>query len=816
MKTILFSLICFFATLFTSLNAQTQLSEKQQKIATSIADYFQLDRENIHLHLNKTSYSINEQIWLKGYVREKKNRPTHHTTNIYLNLLNDQGQKIASQLYFAENGIFDGYFSIPKTISSGDYYIQAYTNYMNNFSEDESAVFRITLLNPADNNFGIMKKINYDTLNIQFYPESGVFLEGVTNTIGLHITDCSGLGIQLENIEVVDAKGNIISNTSTDQFGFGRFDIYNASHQNYRIRFKANNKLTESNLPLPAATGMTFSVNNYIYPDKVAVKIKTNPATAKNFTNSIFTLAIQQNDAISFIETVLSTATLEQNIMIPRNEISAGFNTIYLIDSNLKLLAQRVIYDPIANPVKSAITINQKNMDSIKLTGTSAIKMGTLSISVLPSATISQNPHKPIQGSLVFDNYLLQSIENLNYYFDNFNRKKHFELDHVLITSKSKYEWDKMMFSAPEKKYESDFGLSIKGSLNSENRGVIHKINMKSSSLGFDEFQSLDSKNEFIFKSLLALDSAKIYFLPKDKIGKILPHRFGFQITDNNRRFNKPFVSILKNCTTTIQYENTLSFPKIEKSILLDSINVVAKNNLKYRNRMGNTSSRSFKITDKDAHKTLLSFIAANGFMVSKVDGSVAISSSISSHTEQLRTIVNTRNETLRTTSNGPSQTIRTTTRTTERNPIRNSPVIFIDDIMVPNHDILDDYNMSRIDEIYMNRHSNDLSVIGSSGTIKIYTKRVFTSSPTDSPSIVVKNGFQKPSVFHNPKYANVRDEGFQKLGTIHWNPIVETDENGGFSFAIPNLYQNSVRIIIEGLDADGNMISESHLLEIK
>lgn len=810
-----------FCLLTLPLWAQPALTPVQQKIAVSLQTYFAMDRENIHLHLNKNIYLTNDRIWFKGYVTEKKNRPTHYTTNINLNLWDDNGQKISSQLYFAENGLFDGYLNIPDNTASGTYYIQAFTNYMNNFAEDESSVYRITLINTQDKSFGVQRKINYEQIDVAFYPESGVFLEGVSNTIGLHISDCSGLGIPLETIEVLDSKDQVIANTATNQFGYGRFEIYNAVRQAYRIRFKTNGITQERSLPFPSATGVTFSVNNCIYPDKTAVKVKTNAATAQTLSNNPLTLVIQQNDAASYADIHLTPNTLEQNIIIPRSEISAGLNSIYLVDSDLKLMAQRVIYDPQDRTNKSLLNIISKRTDSIKITGNSAIKAGTLSISVLPAATVNQRPDKPIQAGLYADAYLSEPLAHMNDYLNDFSRKKHYELDHALLAQKSKYDWEQMMRKPPVKKYESDFGLSIKGTVNTDNsKGSIFKINMKSTALGFDEFTSLNAKNEFVFQNLLAVDSAKIYFLPKDKTGKVLPHRIGYQILDNNRRFIKPFVTASGHCTAPPVFENTLPLPKIENSILLDSINVVAKNTqFKFRNRMGNRSARAFKITDADAHKMLLAFIGQNGFTVSRKDGTVSISSNMASNNGMVSgpSTMTSRTETVRTTLNGPGMTVRTTSRSTPQAAPKRGPVVFIDDVMIPNYDMLDNYSMSRVDEIYLNKYSNDVSVSGSSGIIKVYTKRDsgFSVSPTGSPSMVVKNGFQKYVPFRNPQYDNVREEGFQKLGTIFWNPIVETDASGTFGFSIPNLYQKSVCIVIEGLDAEGSMISESHILEI-
>jgi len=53
-------LILLFIT--TPINAQSTFTANQEKISNSLNDYFSLDRENIHLHLNKKTYLTNETI----------------------------------------------------------------------------------------------------------------------------------------------------------------------------------------------------------------------------------------------------------------------------------------------------------------------------------------------------------------------------------------------------------------------------------------------------------------------------------------------------------------------------------------------------------------------------------------------------------------------------------------------------------------------------------------------------------------------------------------------------------------------------------
>jgi len=47
--------------------------------------------------------------WFKGYIIEKKSKvPYNETTNVYINLIDEYGQKVSSQLYFADNSMFQG------------------------------------------------------------------------------------------------------------------------------------------------------------------------------------------------------------------------------------------------------------------------------------------------------------------------------------------------------------------------------------------------------------------------------------------------------------------------------------------------------------------------------------------------------------------------------------------------------------------------------------------------------------------------------------------------------------------------------------
>jgi hypothetical protein len=67
-------------------------------------------------------------------------------------------------------------------------------------------------------------------------------------------------------------------------------------------------------------------------------------------------------------------------------------------------------------------------------------------------------------------------------------------------------------------------------------------------------------------------------------------------------------------------------------------------------------------------------------------------------------------------------------------------------------------------------------------------------------------NGYYKAREFYFPKYA-ATSQNASELKTVYWNPNIITDVNGKASFDYFNTAgKGNYRIVIEGIDADGNL----------
>ncbi len=769
--------------------AHAQLNSNAE-IELRLKDYFSSTRENIHLHLNKSSYLSGEDIYFKGYVIDKQARlPFGPTVNVYVQLLSPDGQVLDNRLYYAENSILEGKLPLPDNLPSGVYYVQTYTNFMNNFTEDESSVYRISVANRQSGNLPDVSLPILSTVSLEFFAEGGIFLAGVENTFGISLLDCHGNGIEAKGI-IVDAKGQTVAQFGTNIKGYGRFAIAENGAGPYFAEYALDGNNIRQPLPYPQQRGIALSVNNYA-TDKAIVKVTTNPQSVADYGRPL-SVVVQQNGHSAFASVQLSPNQLARTLSIPREYFSGGINTIWLLDGN-KAIAHRVIYSPDIPKAQLLVAVAERHRDSIVLRGKS-VALADLSISVLPKGTISALPDKTMLSALEFDPFLKNPLADAGYYLNEFSRKRHYELDNALICSQSKYEWDAMMTPPTKNRFAFDQGFDIVGTVNTK-PGEKNKIRMSSLAHGIDQSGVVNEKNDFAFRNVVVADSATIYFsLMKDD--KILKTPLSARIENHNRRFLKKFLPVIRKCDQQqyATFDENLSLPELKGAIQIAEVETKEKTNrekLTDRRKTsalhGGVMTRGYKITEDDAatFRDVLSYLQFRGFNVLIEGTTVKI---------QSRAQLSLRGS--------------------------NSPAIFLDDAPLPDPYLLFNMRMDEVDEIFINdRGFGGGSLDGAVyGIIRIYTKKTFSSAANivvKSGSLTVKNGFQPAPEYQNP-YVEYQSEAYRKLGAVDWQPRVKTDTEGNFELTVPNLNLDELYLWIEGIGSAGEQISHSVLLPVK
>ena len=149
-----------------------------------------------------------------------------------------------------ENGFTSGDFDLADSVETGTYSLRAYTNWMRNFPE--TYFFQRPLQIYNDRNYthpdakgrsarNKTAKLNAipakPDLDVQFFPEGGNLLAGITTRIGFKALNRWGKG---ENItgSVLDAAGKELNTFKSTHFGMGQFVFLPVKGQTYTARIK--------------------------------------------------------------------------------------------------------------------------------------------------------------------------------------------------------------------------------------------------------------------------------------------------------------------------------------------------------------------------------------------------------------------------------------------------------------------------------------------------------------------------------------------------------------------------------------------------
>ncbi|MCW4469484.1 hypothetical protein OGH69_10945 [Flavobacterium sp. MFBS3-15] len=777
MTRILPALICLLV--FGYSQKTTAQQNKKEQIAKYLTDYFFLERENIHVHLNKNVFMTNEQVWFKGYVfHRKKNIPFFSTVNIYASLIDSEGKILETQLVYGNIGSFSGSFKLGNQFKSGKYYLQFYTNWMNNFLEDESSVYEIAVINENQGAGTALAKADPSKINIILKPEGGILVSGIQNTIGISITNCNNGLLPVSVADITDTSGKPVMKVQINKKGYGKF-VLPANATGYKAVVSVDGIKHEQALPLPSPTGIALDVNNM--PDKTLIKLRTNAATAGALAGRPVFITVHQDDNATIYEIVFKDGTTEQSIVIPTSELFEGLNTIRILDSELKQMAERLIYKYPTQGISASLTLSKNSTDNLEFTGNAGYPNMSLSISALPENTMSLDESNDIYSSLRLMPYIKgHKGASGRYYFENISKIKMYELDLYLMNQGSKYDWNIIKTNPPGSSFSFDMGLALKGTV-PKSAGDTKSSNVRLYSLtsGIDEMTEVDDKRDFHFNNIIISDSSYVNFTLVKKGQKPKELTLAPQILNGNKMYNKPFRPDPKYYLSD-EGQNRAAIPGFYgETTVLKEVTIEASS-LKYAKNLGNSNLRAYKISDTQAamYQNLLNYIKTfGGFNVSDNNGQ-----------------------------------IRITTRTVNTiNGAASGPIFYIDNMQQMDYSLMSMIQMSEVDEIYMSPHAIVPSVRNYIGVIKVYLKKGAKGvARNTTPDIIIKNGFSKVEPFENVRYVSTSDAGFENFGVIGWEPLLMADEKGSFSFSVAKTGIKEMKVIIEGFSADGKLISET------
>ena len=775
-------IIRFFSLLFC-LQSFSQTVSNQDQIKNYINNYFHYDRENIHVQFNKNIYVNNENIFFKGYVFSKNNNiPNSNTTNVELVVYDEQQQIIQKQLLFAEHGTFTGGIHLNEKFKPSKYYFHFYTNWMNNFKEDDSFNQTIEIINKNEPYHFETNEPDWKTAEISLFPEGGAILNDIINTVGIKIKDCNGKGIEIADGVVLDSKSNEVASFHTNKMGNGVFYLRADLNEKYTLKINSDKLKISQPLGKIKETGIILSYNNNLAKNNLLVVLKTNEKGLEVYQNKKFTLLIQQDGNSMLQEITFNNKKTEQPFFFDKKYLSNGVNVIRVIDENLNEVTERLVYIDSNAPVTTLEAKTTPN-DSIVLSGKTEINKANLSISILPEKNVCVNQKKSILGTFYLNAYLDKPETDTYAYFnpDNKTRKQDMELL-MLNQNKGKFLWENIKSDPPKINYQFEKGVTVSGKVEKELKpNSKNKISLISLKGNLFEETTIDPNNDFKFEHLFAQDSTVLAIQMVNEKNVTIFTKMEARVSRTEPRFILGPAFEKTICPTLKSPDNVFTFTTLkpeDKAVELKGVAIT--NNFKkevftHKNDMS-SSARAYKIKDGE-YGTVLNFLASNGYKtgINPNDNSVYVRNGRSSYL-------------------GDSA---------------GSPSVYIDNFLLFDFNQLFNLTLDQIDEIYIDQTGNsDVTAMGS-GTIKIFMKKGGKNDyfKVKFTSLIVTKGFAQNIKYTTPVLEN--QEEFNYFGTLNWSPNIDLKDHSDFQVKFPRNRQKEIQVLIEGFSEVGQLISE-------
>lgn len=499
-------------------------------------------QEKVYLHFDNTGYVLGDTIWFKAYVVNASDfMPDTLSGVLYVELLNEKGKLLETKKLKIENGHCHGEFGLDDTdveYFAGFYEVRAYTKFMLNFGEETvfSRVFPVfndfrengqyterdikaDLRINEDVNLEIPlpnlrpKEEKANKMNMDFYPEGGKLVTGLTSRVAFRITDGKGRPLDAAG-NVIDSQGEILSVFSTLHAGMGYFS-YTPDGKPNRVKINHNNREYIFDLPESKPDGYVLQAL-HSSDNALIMQIEKTPQTPK----SLLGLSVLCRGEVLFFGEI----DFEDNLYvskIPYDELETGVHQITLFDSKGEIFAERLVFilpedekqlrfEAIAN--KESYEPEDLIRIDFSLTGSRTDKRASFSLVVRDEETMIRTDRRNICTDLLLSSDLKGFIENPEDYFSSGNpnlQTRRLDLL-MMVQGWKRYEWQTM---AGVKPFQSVFNLekqlTIKGYVtSSEGRN----IELSAGMINVDNEQRLDGEAK-------TDDKGEFYILPGDVYG---------------------------------------------------------------------------------------------------------------------------------------------------------------------------------------------------------------------------------------------------------------------------------------------------------
>ena len=752
-------LLSFLSIFFLSVNAQENYLKRHQ-------DYFELPRESIYVHTNKSVFVKGENMWYKGYAIDRSTNTLNDLVrNVQVSVFDIEGKKIKENMVLASDGIFVNQIAIDSTFESGRYYLKAMTNYMNNFKESDAYFQTFDVVNEINKRQGNPKE-----LRVILRPEGQSITYNLEANLGLKIVNDLGY-TETCDVEILE-NGNLLRSVKTNRNGLAKVTFTPKKNKAYSIKAKSSNglkKTIEIDSINTAGTSLHLSeVTDYVY---------LNIASTSTSNSDDYKLMVYQDEQI--IDLNIEVNKKEKLIALEKSKLFKGLNTFQLL-KNGKGIAERLFFNKTEYQTQfdgDIETTRLKKEDSIQLDFQFKTEEKlNLSASILHQDNLSNSTHHNIIKTLKIRPHV--DLEDYNRFFRGFSMEDTKVLDLLLMMSRGRFFDNIVKTTSPRMSFERKNGfdqiLYLKQKVSPKDQLII----------------GLESKfNKEVTKKI---DTSRTIFLKNQY--PVIGEQLQFSIITKDRKFKGPKL----NLKTEVTFKDNHPINIKELDTLVDSGRIALSRNRLISNFKGTNKLDEVIIkAPKKVVKKDLSIVGTKEVVTKRLYNRFF----------KLSVYLRTKGYFV---DDSPGVFI---VRNYNPRSINGWPgVLFVlDGTPLYDASFLSGILLDQFESIRIDKNGFGYGVRGANGVIELKSRRTpLFEKRYNKPfsKIKVEKGFEDIDTFSIPNFSNFDDIVFKSLGTISWKPVLILNKGdnatSSISYKIKDTGLNNLIIHVEGISESG------------
>ena len=789
--------------------------------------------EKIYIHTDAENYFTGDTLWFNVYLTDSHSgQLIPRAENVYVNLFDESGQSVKQSILLSVNGQVSGHFVIGEKTRSGNFLLQAHSNYLLNFGPESYFYKQLTISKIAGSSRSYVKgnKSGKMVADVTFFPEGGILLENSNNLVAYKAVDQLGLGVDVHG-SIKDEKGTVIATFTSDYRGMGLFFLSPEAGKSYfatvdgfpSFRYKFE----------PVQEGIKIQLVNHTSKE-VIINVARN---FNEISEDTFYLVNMYRGEVLFYQS-FKIEGVNKVFKFESNSLNPGINKLVLLDKMLKPVSERYLFCGNFNLNNLMIATNENvfgKREPVKLMINdvkylSDDDFSSLTVSVIHQLVIPEKGFsKNILSEFFIDSELRGFVESSADFFSDTEISSEAKLRLLMLTTdKASYFWNQAPGKTEELKFKQESGINLKGiaknilTNNIIPNGEITMAIQKDDEVAFIT-QKTDSLGHFIFTGLLFNDTASVHVQAKNESGKMNIDMEIEPVFQNE----EPAQSQFKLMSEKITEQSKLAALKYQIYSEKRKSQSKVKQSKNKKNDKENTEDdghfRLYESADyvlnvepfEQSYNNILDFIVGKipGVDISGDNVRIRGTSSFVGNTMPLFLLdgvplVGSPNFNLPV---EVSQTAKDDVSSTSK----------MDEQLIQTVRAIPLSDVDKIEILKSSQNTAVYGVKGANGVIAIYTRRGEIAGGNSVVKGIVSNkvaGYPGYKEFYSPDYSkeNVSRKQPDLRTLLYWNPEIKT-KNGAAEYSFFSSDQTGYyKIIVEGITNDGRICVGSTEIQVK